>query len=200
MKSLSNKIFVTIEKKFQDEIKTESGLIFYKDTSFKPEENSTVVGVVTHIPENVDRLTVPDDFVHNVQVGDKLYFHFNVVLDPDNSFEEDGVQYWIVNYWDAIAIVRDGVIKPVGEFILIDPVIEDEVKSDLLYIPDHIAKKEKTRGTVFSSNHPDIPAGVDVEYDAVGKFWNIIEGKKLYCMFNDNIKFIYNEKRRAKKA
>lgn len=190
MQPLFNKIFVQIEKKFQDEIETDSGLKFYKDTTWNLEENSTTTGIVTAIPLHVDRVHIDPDFQHNVQVGDKLYFNFNVVLDPDNRIEHEGEEYWIVDYWNAIAIVRDGEVLPVGSYILIDP-IEEEVTSDLIVIPELAQKKEKNRGIVYSSLHPEIENGSVVEYETIGKFWNVIEGKRLYCMYNDNILIKY---------
>lgn len=193
MRPLFNKIFVQIEKKFQDEVETESGITFYKDTSYNLEENSTTFGTVVGVPEHVDKVTVGQDFAHNVQVGDKLYFNFNVVIDEDNMIEHDGEQYWTIDYWNAIAIVRDGVVKPVGSYILIEPITE-EVQSSILIIPDSAKTVERNKGIVFASNDPEIPEGSTVEYDKVGKFWNIIEGKRLYCMYNENIFFIYNSK------
>lgn len=193
MKPLSNKIFVTIEKKFQDEIETKSGITLFKDTTFSPEENVTNFGTVVGIPEVVDRKTIGPDFKHNVQLGDKLYFHYNTILDSDNLIIHEGEEYWTVDYWAAIARVRDGVIEPVGSYILIEPQEQEVLKSSLIIIPDHVAKKDITRGKVFASNDPDIPVGVDVEYQAHAKFWNIIEGKKLYCPLNKNILFIYEQ-------
>jgi co-chaperonin GroES (HSP10) len=191
MQPVFNRIFVQIEKKFQDEIETESGIKFFKDTTWKLEENSTTCGTVTAIPMHVDRVHIDADFQHNVQVGDKLYFNFNVVLDPDNRIEHEGEEYWIVDYWNAIALVRNGEVLPVGSYILIDP-IEEEVTSELLIIPELAQKKEKNRGVVYSSLDPNIPNGTEVEYEEVGKFWNIIEGKRLYCMYNNNILIKYN--------
>jgi hypothetical protein len=124
-------------------------------------------------------------------VGDKLYFNFNVVLDDDNLIVHEGHEYWIVDYWNAIALVRDGVVLPVGSYILIDP-IEEEIKSDLIIIPEMSKTKEENKGIVYSSLHPDIPNGSVVEYEEVGKFWNIIEDKRLYCMYNDNILIKHN--------
>jgi co-chaperonin GroES (HSP10) len=191
MQPVFNKIFVQIDKKFRDEVSTDSGIVFYKDTSYALEDNSTTFGTVVAIPVNVDKNLVDKDFVHNVQVGDKLYFNFNVVLDSDNLIEHEGQEYWIVDYWNAICIVRDGVVIPTGSYILISPV-EEEIKSDLIVIPDIAKKKEKNRGIVWSTNCPDLPVGSEVEYDAIGKFWNVIEGKRVYCMFNDNISLKFN--------
>jgi len=190
MRPLFNKIFVQIEKKFQDEIVTDSGITFYKDTSFNPEENSTVSGVVVGIPTVVDKNNVSPEFKHNVLVGDNLYFNFNVVLDSDNLIIHEGQEYWTVDYWNAIALVRDGQVIPVGDYILIDP-IQEEVTSSLLIIPDAYKKKEGNRGMVYASNSPELPRGTMVEYDKIGKFWNVIEGKRVYCMYLHNIFFIY---------
>jgi co-chaperonin GroES (HSP10) len=192
MRPLFNKIFVQIEKKFQDEIVTDSGITFYKDTSFNPEENSTVSGIVVGIPTVVDKNNVTPEFKHNVLVGDKLYFNFNVVMDNDNLIVHEGQEYWTVDYWNAIALVRDGQVIPVGDYILIDPV-QEEITSSLLIIPDAYKKKEGNRGMVYASNSPELPAGTEVEYDKIGKFWNIIEGKRVYCMYISNIFFIYEK-------
>lgn len=191
MQPVFNKIFVQVDKKFQDEIETDGGLKLYKDTTWKPEENSTTCGTVTAVPIHVDTVHIDSDFQHNVQVGDKLYFNFNVVLDNDNLIVHEGEEYWIVDYWNAIALVRDGDVLPVGSYILIDP-IEEELTSDLIIIPEMSQKKEKNKGIVYSSLHPDIPNGSTVEYEEVGKFWNIIEGKRLYCMYNYNILIKHN--------
>lgn len=186
------KIFVKIDKRFQDEIETESGLKLYKDTSFKLEENSTITGEVVAIPAKHDPISVPvpgADFDYNVQVGDKLYFHFNVCIDEENRLIHEDEEYWMVDYFNAIALVRDGKVIPVGSYILIDP-IDEGIETDL-FVPETFTN-EKCRGIVWASNNDYIPEGSEVEYEEIGKFWNVIEGKKVYCMFNTNILLIYN--------
>jgi co-chaperonin GroES (HSP10) len=185
------KIFVQIEKRFQDEIVTESGFRLWKDTSFKPEENSTIVGIVAGIPA-MKLNGYPEGFLFNVQVGDKLYFHYNVVLNLENMVEIDGEQYWMVDYFEAIALVRDGKTIPVGEYILVEPIIE-EIKSSVLIIPDAYKEKEENKGTVVASNDESIPVGSVVEYEPQGKFWNVIEGQRVYCMYNNNILVKYDQ-------
>ena len=182
------KIFVTIEKRFQDEVKTESGIVFYKDTSFKQEDNSTTFGTVVAVPDKFDRAMGTEDFKANVQVGDKLYFNFLVTVDDENRIEIDGKEYWMVDYFNAIALVRDGKVMPVGDYILIEP-IEEKIESSLI-IPD-VVQKEKTRGRIFASNDPEVEVGDEVEYEDIGKFWNIIEGKRVYCMYSSNLLYKY---------
>lgn len=184
------KIFVKIDKRFQDEIETESGIKLYKDTSFKQEENSTIVGHVVAAPDKYDRSMGTPDFKANVMAGDKLYFHFLVTIDEENRIEVDGEEYWMVDYFNAIALVRGGKIIPVGDYILLEP-IKEEIKTDLI-VPDLI-DTEKTKGLIVASNDPSIPEGSVVEYEDVGKFWNVIEGRRLYCMWNQNILFIHND-------
>lgn len=190
MKSPLNRIFVTIEKKWNDEIKV-GDLTLYQDTSFRPEWNVNSVGTVISTPGRVIKDYYEDDFVTNVLPGDKLYFNFNVTLDLENLIEHEGEEYWAVDYYNAIAVVRDGKIIPVGSYILIEPQVE-EITSSILIIPESIKKVETNRGIVFSSNMSETPAGSLVEYDPVGKFENEIEGKKLYCMYNSNIYYKYN--------
>jgi co-chaperonin GroES (HSP10) len=190
MKAPLNKIFVTVEKKWEDEIKLDT-ITLYKDTSYAQEWNVVQNGIVHSIPNRVDMLFYGKDFLTNVQVGDKLYFNFGVLLDNDNLIEWEGKQYWAVDYFQAIAVVRDGKIIPVGSHILIQPIVE-EVTSSLLVIPELAKNKEENKGKVFASNQDTIPEGSVVEYDPIGKFENEIEGHKVYAMFNDNIYFKYN--------
>lgn len=197
MKSPLNRIFVTIEKKWNDEIKV-GDLTLFQDTTFRPEWNVNTVGTVISTPGRVIKDYYEDDFVANVLPGDKLYFNFNVTLDLENLIEHEGEEYWGVDYYNAIAVVRDGKIIPVGSYILIEPQ-EEEITSSFIIIPESVKKVETNRGIVFSSNMAETPAGSLVEYDPVGKFENEIEGKKLYCMYNSNIYYKYNDTNRKAK-
>lgn len=185
-----NKIYVTVDKKYQDEIKL-TALTLYKDTSYEPEWNVTTFGIVHSVPLRVETEWTEPDFQVNVKAGDKLYFNYQTLLDENNCIEEGGVEYWGVEYYQAIALVRDGEIIPVGSHVLIEP-IQEEVTHSFLYIPELAQKKETNRGKVYKSNMVEIPSGSIVEYDPIGKFENDIEGKKLYCMFNSNIYYKYN--------
>lgn len=190
MKSPLNKIFVTVEKKWEDEIKLES-VTLYKDTSYAEEWNVRCWGMVHSVPGRVSTQDFDDDFQVNVLPGDKLYFNFGVLLDMDNLILEGGEEYWAVDYFQAIAVVRDGKVIPVGSHILIEPIVE-EVTSSLLIIPELAQKQETNRGIVYASNSPAIPDGSMVEFDPIGKFENEIEGHKVFAMYNQNIYYKYN--------
>lgn len=177
------KIIVTMEKKYQDELDFNGGKI-YLDPSYRPEWNAFPYGTVVSVPAH--NRFVSDDFVFNVEVGDRIYLNYGVILDESNMIEHEGKEYWLVDYFMALALVRDGKIIPVGEHILIQP-MEEEVKNDLLVIPDMAKKKVLTRGKVYSSNDPEIPEGAIVSFEDRGMFENEIEGVKLFVMFNSNI-------------
>lgn len=178
-----NRILITIEKRFVDELDFNGGKI-YLDPTFRPEHNAFPYGTVAAVPER--NIKFGDDFVCNVQVGDRLYFNYVVVTDENNKLVIDGKEYWMVDYYLALAVVRDGVVMPVGEHILIEPIIEEK-QDGLIVIPDSMKKVVKTEGIVFASNDPDIPAGELVGFEERGMFENEIEGKKLFVMFNSNI-------------
>jgi co-chaperonin GroES (HSP10) len=101
------------------------------------------------------------------------------------------MEYWLVDYFQALATVRGGSIYAVGEHILIEP-IEEEVKHDFLIIPEMSKKRITKTGNVFSSNDPTIPVGSKVMFEERGMFENEIEGKKLFVMYNSNILGILN--------
>lgn len=177
------KIIVSVEKQFNDEVTTDSGIKFYKDTTYKPEWNVVSSGKVEAIARRVPKDFTVDGFYNTVEVGDKLYFHYLVVMDEDNRIDTN---LYLVDYFQALATVRDGKIYPVGEHILIEP-LDEEVTHDFLVIPEMMKKKQTTKGRVFSSNDPQIPNGSIVEYEELGKFENEIDGKKLFVMYNSNI-------------
>lgn len=68
------------------------------------------------------------DVAQDVQVGDRIYFHFNTMM-MRNLVKEEGVHpnktwYFKVSYEQIICAVRDGVIIPVGSYVLVDPDFE----------------------------------------------------------------------------
>jgi co-chaperonin GroES (HSP10) len=182
------KIIVTLEKKYVDELDFNDTKI-YLDGSYRPEWNAFKYGTVHSIPKRNE--FIADDFVYNVEVGDKLYINYGVIVDESNMIEHDGMEYWLVDYFQALATVRGGSIYAVGEHILIEP-IEEEVKHDFLIIPEMSKKRITKTGNVFSSNDPTIPVGSKVMFEERGMFENEIEGKKLFVMYNSNILGILN--------
>lgn len=95
---LQNHILVELEKSFQDEIITDGGIKFYKDTLFRPEWNATVIGKVASVPL---KLTIGDGQGQSldpervkirkiVKPGDEIVFSYLVVMNrklTDNAGE-----------------------------------------------------------------------------------------------------------------
>lgn len=178
-----SRIIVEIEKKFNDEQKG-----FYIDTSYRPEHHVVITGKVVAVPKRIPKEFDKPGYYNTVEVGDKLYFHYLVVLDPDCYLFDN---LYIVDLFQALATVKpNGKVLPVGEHILIEPK-EEEIKHDTLIIPDVAKKVSLNKGRVFSSNDPEIPNGSIVGFEEHGKFENEIEGHTLYVMYNNNI--LYNE-------
>lgn len=183
------KIIVTLEKRYTDEVNFNGGTI-YLDHTYAPEQHAFPYGTVHSVP--LRNPNISDDYVYNVQVGDRLYLNFGVVNDLSNLIEQDGEEYWLVDYFMALAVVRDGKIIPVGEHIIIEP-IEEQVSNDTIIIPEMSSKKILTRGNVVASNDPSIPEGACVEFEERGMFENDIEGRKLFVMYNSNILCIHEK-------
>ena len=174
------RIIIRLEKTHTDEIDFNGGKIWF-DPTYRPEWNAFPYGEVVAIPERDPDLG--HDFVHNVNVGDKLYFNYGVVGDEANHL---GDNLWVVDYFQALAVVRDGNIIPVGRHILIT-VEKEKVENKYLIIPEIAGERRLTKGKVYASNQREIPVGSEVLFEERGMFENKIEGVDLYVMFNDNI-------------
>jgi co-chaperonin GroES (HSP10) len=85
---IQNNILVELPKAFQDELVSDGGLRFYKDTTFRPEWSTTIKGTVASAPI---KLTIGDGRVHSfsperpnikpiVKKGDKIIFSYLVVM------------------------------------------------------------------------------------------------------------------------
>lgn len=186
------KYIVTIEKKFNDEIETKSGIKFYLDTTYNLEQHVNISGKVVSVPRRKPTSFLGEEFYDTVKVGDKLYFNYITLLDENNLIEHEGEEYWLVEPEMAFATVRGKKIYAVGSHVLIKPIVE-EVKSTLI-IPEYLKKKELNRGKVVASNDPEMPNKSIVEFDEVGKFVNNIEGNDLFVMYNSNIYFVWTSR------
>lgn len=177
-------IVVKFEKRLNDELDFNGGKI-YLDPTYRPEHNAFPYGVVVNPPKR-NPFIIDEEFHYNVQSGDRIYVNYGVLMDLNNCIEHDGEEYWLVDYYMALAVVRDGHVIPVGNHVLIEP-MEEEVSHSTLIIPEMSKKKIVNRGRVFASNDPEIPVGEIVSFEERGMFENEIEGKNLFVMYNSNI-------------
>ena len=175
------KILLNIEKTHTEDLDFNGGKIYF-DPTYNPEKNVVPFGIVHAIPNRNPKID-QHDFVFGVEVGDKLYFNYGVVGDPHNYL---GDNIWVCDYYMALAVSRDGNLIPVGEHILVEPIIEEQ-KNDTIIIPEMSKKVKVNKGIVSASNDPAIPVGCTVLFQKRGMFENLIENKTLYVMYNDNI-------------
>lgn len=193
MQSVYDRIWVKVDKKWNDSVTTEGGVTFYQDTTYKPEEHVNTEGTVVSSPLKITRSHYPPGFADIVKDGDRLHFMYIAAMDPDAWVELDGKEYLLVDYFNAIAVERDGKMIPVGEYILIEPMDEGYLDSDVIIIPDHLKKKEGLKGMVIASNDPEAPEGTIVSYDEAGKYDMKIGNKKLYAAINSNLYFKHEQ-------
>jgi co-chaperonin GroES (HSP10) len=185
-------IIVKVHKKFEDEIALE-GITLYKDTTYAPEWNAICYGEVIAAPDTkVVQDPIFGDFHMPVKQGDKLYFHYNVLLDPYNYIYDQGEDYYSVDYHLALATVRDGEVIPCGGYSIMDP-IEEEVSFGSLHVPEMCKKFETNRATVFATNEKSLSPGDVVEIENMAKFENTIEGRKVFLVQNNDIFLVYNK-------
>ncbi len=91
-----DKILVQIDTKFQEEKITASGFKYYQDASYNPEWNVTVTGKVISVPSVLRNAIDGDlserrhsDIVPEVQVGDELFFSYQVITDRELRNDSD---------------------------------------------------------------------------------------------------------------
>lgn len=152
-----NKLIVTIEKKFQDEI-THGTLKLYQDTRFRPEQHVTTVGNVVSVPIVLNDRLENRGIVQEIKPGDEVCFSYQVIFDVDDQGNHrnmvwiDGKEYWFVEYSQVFCSKRDGVVIAIGGNVIIDEVeaviAEKFEGTQLLTAPLMYDKIDKDRGIV----------------------------------------------------
>jgi co-chaperonin GroES (HSP10) len=149
------KIFVTVDKRYNDEITLESGLKLYQDTTFRPEWHSNISGKVVSVPRSIGEHLENRGIVPEVLVGDRIWFLWTVCNDVANLVEIDGNEYWMINYCDVICIQRFALLDdfetaisdmiPVGGKALIRAVEtkREEMTAGGIILPQMIAEEQR---------------------------------------------------------
>lgn len=85
---IQNHILVSLDKKFQDEMVADGGTKFYKDSSFRPEWNTTIKGKVVSVPQKLTQGNGKSQSLYPdrprmrqvVKVGDEIIFSYTVIM------------------------------------------------------------------------------------------------------------------------
>jgi co-chaperonin GroES (HSP10) len=150
MKSL-NSFVVYVPKRYNDEIKTKSGLKLYLDTKFQPFENRINEGEV---------VSVPAKFKTGVEVGDTLYFHHLVILEDGQPLPVNDDHY-VVRYDPVVALncqaicyksKKDGKVYPLSTWSILEHVEQEKTtKSDVIEVIEVKEREVKTAKVAFDS-------------------------------------------------
>ena len=138
---------VELEKKLNDTMTTDSGLELYVDTRFNEFEHRVTEGPVVSPPVKHDT---------GVVVGDTLYFHHLVVVNEGQALTGEDNHYLVrydpnhtINNQAIAHKGKDGDIRPLCGWSLLEPVDQDELKtkSDVIEVVE-LEKKLPTKGRV----------------------------------------------------
>lgn len=121
-------MLVKTDNRFEEKLKdittvTGEVVTLYQDIISSPEWAARIHGEVVSPPASLNRQgKYYKNATIDVQEGDKIYFHYGTYLDPAKNIYWEGERYYLVDYWDVLARVRDGVLSVVGDWVLMEEV------------------------------------------------------------------------------
>lgn len=148
------------------------------------------------------------DIVPEVQVGDKIYFHYNTVHEENRIRTEDGRKIYKVRYDQIFCSVRNGQIIPIGGWVLMEPAWDEETQEIQLQGQEKVRGKVSASGLVTELHDKPKPLegiianigtqlkgdpelgvknGDRVFFLPLSEFKNKIEGKEYYIMRQKDI-------------
>lgn len=155
-------VFFTIEKEYATTLTTSSGFTLDLAMGGQPGNELHHVsecGIVKHLPK---KLSYPKGAAIDLQVGDKIYFHFHTVSEENRvrATENEEEKLYMVHYGEIYCRVRDGKIQTLSEYVLCDPMYEGE--KDLL-TKNGIFKKRFTSTSLCSATIHHLPLKGNVD-------------------------------------
>jgi len=174
---------IELEKKIKDTITTKEGLTLYVDNRFNEFEHRITEGPVVCAPSKYDT---------GVEPGDTLYFHHLVVLNEGQVLTGEKnhylVRYDSQNTINNQAIAhknKDGEIKPLAGWTLLEPIEQEELKtkSDVIEVVE-LKKKLPTKGRIaFTAkwiDESELKVGDVVGFKQNRDYRITIDGKEYY--------------------
>ncbi|MFT6880877.1 MAG: co-chaperonin GroES (HSP10) [Arcticibacterium sp.] len=208
IKSVGKNIIVKLEKHLEDQVEY-GKLNLHIDPEFNPTGYTRIFGSVVAVPSvkpfYVPNVYNPEDKLYikpEVEVGDKIYFHYMQSHNDVNHMEDNMIN---VPYEKAICVIREGKIKAISGWIIgeilykgatestevlghkIDALVS---KSGLITATKKEPRKDVSR-VVACSGYQDLPSEVkpgDLIRGEKGiHMTNNIEGKEYYCFLEENV-------------
>lgn len=185
MKPLNNFI-IELPKKFKDTIEV-GGKTLYLASKFDEFGNRITSGTIVAVPERLNT---------GAKVGDVLYFHHHVVMNPVFDMQDGNylVMYDPAGKYSnhAIAYKNESGLHMLGDWVLLREIKEQEVKSSVLIINQE--EKRQPKGIV-AYNHPklkeeNISIGSIVGYGKNADYEIEVEGEVLLRMLIEEILYV----------
>jgi co-chaperonin GroES (HSP10) len=140
-----------------------------------------------------------------VNVGDKVYFHYNALREENAIPDQDGC--WAIEYQDVFCSVRNGEIIMIGSRILATAIYDKDVVETMIdgvptkvkmssfgMITEMHPKHSPAKATLAHIGTPvagdravDINVGDVFYYAPHSDFINLIEGKEYFVMYQEDI-------------
>lgn len=190
MRMLEN-FLVKLPKRFKNTI-TVNGQELYLDPKFDEFQHRVMEGEIVSVPLRYNVVA---------KKGDTLYFHHHVVMDKGQGITYNDEDVFIVRYHpdtpyasQAFAVKDEEGIRVLSEWVLLDPIEEEEeLKSQTIQIISYEEKQNK-RGKIAFINETLENAGLRVG-DIVGFSKNSdyeieIDGNKYWRMRFDDLLYV----------
>jgi co-chaperonin GroES (HSP10) len=205
-----NSLIVEVGAQYEDTVQYGSLSIFI-DPLFKPTHNARIYGIVKATPKGKCYNEDGNEIEADVQVGDKVYFHYLSTFDENARVYGD---YYRIPYCWIFCVVRNDDIIPIGGWTLCEKVIENEdefesvevggvkinattSKSGLVTSVEKVSSVRisvlKYIGKPLKDFLPlNLSSGDKVVIDKNTNFENVIEGKTYYTVRQGDILGKYN--------
>jgi len=181
MNALRRRVIVEIDKPYENEVDLGGGTTLVYDHKFNPTLNARIYGTVVAVSPSVS-------FAEELELGDRLYFHYNVVEDS----RIDGDLYNVEE--DRIfCYVRNGQIRMLKDWVLLEPHeehndyvefkgarIKARMKGNLVIGLQEKVSAEYAKVAYIGDNQMGLEGGEIVVMEPHFEFKNTIEGKEYF--------------------
>lgn len=199
-----DKVLVEVESNSEwlHEVKTKSGVIAVAfENDLDRRAGAVRKGKVVALPCAISQHYILKNVQDKVEIGDLVYLHFNAIT-PDNRIDLEK-PYFLVCMENIFCIVRNGEIIMYAGRVLAEPIFDEDVqdlgglkvkKTDAGVIKElnvtHNFKKAKLAhigNPLAPAKKTNVSPGDIIYYEQDADFENEIEGKKYFCMVQEDI-------------
>lgn len=234
MKPFNNFVIFKTDQMFNDKVQFKgiNGENLVLDPSFDPQRHVRTYGEVVSLPAQLTKRPIMQehrgspapsdsspfeykfvsDVAQDIQIGDRIYFHFNTIT-MRNCVKEEGKHpnrtwYFKVSYEQILCAVRDGKIIPTSSYVLVDPDFESwddilvptytelkDAEGNFIPKPKELWIQKKVRpeykyltafvryvGAPLRGDKCEIEVGQKIWYRRNADWMNTVEGKDYFAI------------------